>query len=85
MSTDWSERSLRTAIQRGIHRALEDQIHLPTSIRSEIEDVVVNRLTDHLFQEIAAINGFVEGSFAIAQDFVTSAVQSAARRYYIDP
>ena len=82
MSTDWSERSLRTAIQRGIHRALEDQIHLPTSIRSEIEDVVVNRLTDHLFQEIAAIN---EGSFAIAQDFVTSAVQSAARRYYIDP
>lgn len=80
--TDWSERSLRTAIQGGIHRALEEQIHLPAAIRSEIEDIIVDRLKDHLFQEIAQIDGFVQGSFAIAQEFVNSAVQSSSRRYY---
>ncbi|EFX89839.1 hypothetical protein DAPPUDRAFT_310104 [Daphnia pulex] len=76
----WSERSLRTAVQGGIHRALEEQIHLPAAIRSEIEDIIVDRLKDHLFREIAQIDGFVQGSFAIAQEFVNSAVQSSSRR-----
>lgn len=76
----WSARSVRTAIQVGIHRALEQQVHLPGTIRSEIEDVIVDRLADHLLTQITQINEITRESYTIAKDFIDSAVKSSSRR-----
>ncbi|KAK4016529.1 hypothetical protein OUZ56_031486 [Daphnia magna] len=76
----WSARSVRTAIQVGIHRALEQQVHLPGTIRSEIEDVIVDRLADHLLKQITQINEITRESYTIAKDFIDSAVKSSSRR-----
>ncbi|XP_057366645.1 uncharacterized protein LOC130687486 [Daphnia carinata] len=76
----WSTRSVRTAIQVGIHRALEQQVHLPGTIRSEIEDVIVDRLADHLLKEITQINEITRESYTVAKDFIDSAVKASSRR-----
>lgn len=80
MLTDWAENGLRTAIKTGVHRALEERVHYPPQVRAEIQDIIVGRLSDYLFTEIHQFNAIIDGSFQIAQEFVNSAVKSAATR-----
>lgn len=83
MLTDWAERSLQSAVKEGVHRALEERVHFPAQVRSEIESIIVGRLSDHLVTQIQQFNAIVQGSFDIAEEFVQSAVKAASTRYIV--
>jgi hypothetical protein len=87
IQSDGADADLRAAITAGVRRVMQSNVDvqkMPADSRIQLESSISSELFNRLMMRLRQLDAAVEGSQAIAKDFMKSALKTIALRLGLD-